>query len=143
VTISWVVNAVASTLGSKIAESFTEKLASWQKFAVAMIVCFIGLVVIGIDINLVTIWFYACLGFGRGWSSAMLMPAAQVYTPDDMQTSLISVVKSLCRLVYIPTCFVVNYVGDFNIRYSFWLTLAIFVVPAVVVTVKLKKLERM
>lgn len=142
VTISWVLNAVSETVGSKLAESHVEKLAYWQKFLIPMCAVSVGLAVIGCSVNLVTIWFYALIGLGRGWIAATLTPGAQNFVADDIQTSFLSLTKSLGRVLYVPLSFVINAVGDFDIRYSFLLTLGIFIVPTIVTTLKLRSFEK-
>jgi MFS family permease len=143
VTISWVINAAGWALGSKVAEVFVKKeLPYWQKFLIPMTTALVGLLVIGIDVNLVTIWFYALIGLARGWVSATLTAGAQKYVTNDMQTSFESLTKSLGRVMYIPLSFAVNFVGDFDIRYSFLLMVAIFVVATAIITPKLIRQER-
>lgn len=115
VSTAWALNAMASLLGARLATKFGFKLKDWQIFALPLVIMAVSMSIIGIHLNIITIWFYLLMGVVQGWTGATLIPLVQHYTCPEEQTSVISLTSIVGRLVYIPTSLLVGWVGDWQL----------------------------
>lgn len=115
VSTAWALNAMASLLGAQLATKFGFKLKDWQIFALPLAIMAVSMSIIGIHLNIITIWFYLLMGVVQGWTGATLISLVQHYTCPEEQTSVISLTSIVGRLVYIPTSLLVGWVGDWQL----------------------------
>ena len=139
VSFGWALSYAAAWLGSGLAARFVNRLAEWQIFAIPLGLTTLGLTLIGIDLNAVTIWFYLLLGITQGWTGATLMPQVQKHVDPSEQTSVVSFAKVIAQLIYIPAVWVIGLAADWQLNYSALMTLAIFLPAGIIILTKLKR----
>ncbi len=139
VSLGWALSYAATWLGAQLAARFVNRLAEWQLFAVPLGLTTLGLTLIGIDLNAVTIWFYLLLGITQGWTGATLMPQVQKHVDPSEQTSVVSFAKVVAQLIYIPAVWAIGLVADWQLNYSALMTLAIFLPAGIIILIKLKR----
>jgi len=115
VSTAWALNACASLLGARFATKYSLKLEDWQIFAIPLALMSLSMGIIGIHLNIFTIWCYLLMGVVQGWTGATLVPLVQRYARPEEQTSVISLAGIIGRLVYIPTSLLVGWVGDLQL----------------------------
>ena len=139
VSLGWALSYAATWLGAQLAARFVNRLAEWQLFAVPLGLTTLGLTLIGIDLNAVTIWFYLLLGITQGWTGATLMPQIQKHVDPSEQTSVVSFAKVIAQLIYIPAVWAIGLAADWQLNYSALMTLAIFLPAGIIILTKLKR----
>lgn len=115
VSVAWVLNALTCLLGARLAAKFGLRLKDWQIFALPLVLMSLSMGIIGVHLNIITIWFYLLMGVVQGWTGATLIPLVQHYTCPEEQTSVISLTSIVGRLVYIPTSLLIGLVGDWQL----------------------------
>ncbi|MDR1793849.1 MAG: MFS transporter [Erysipelotrichaceae bacterium] len=126
VSLGWALNTLANTIGSWLAQRLQRRMKEWQIFLFALLLPVIGLGVISIHLNLLTVWFYLLMGVTQGWTNATMLPLVQKYTKPSEETSVISLTRSVGQLLYLPTVWLVNKVADINIFYGIYASLVVF-----------------
>ena len=139
VSFGWALSYASAWLGSQFAVRFVNRLAEWQLFAIPLGLTTLGLTLIGIDLNAVTIWFYLLLGITQGWTGATLMPQVQKHADPSEQTSVISFAKVVAQLIYVPAVWAIGLVADWQLNYSALMTLTIFLPAGIIILTKLKR----
>lgn len=115
VSVAWALNALTCLLGARLAAKFGLRLKDWQIFALPLVLMSLSMGIIGVHLNIITIWFYLLMGIVQGWTGATLIPLVQHYTCPEEQTSVISLTSIVGRLVYIPTSLLIGLVGDWQL----------------------------
>lgn len=115
VSVAWALNALTCLLGARLAAKFGLRLKDWQIFALPLVLMSLSMGIIGVHLNIITIWFYLLMGVVQGWTGATLIPLVQHYTCPEEQTSVISLTSIVGRLVYIPTSLLIGLVGDWQL----------------------------
>lgn len=139
----WAINSLAVFTGARIAGSHAQKLREWQRFALPAVMSLITLLVLGTWVNILTIALYASLGFTRGWYAAVMSPMIQAHTPDDIQTTVMSVANSTARVLYIPLVWGIGALADISVSTALYGTFLVFAPLVLVSTLKLRQYERM
>ena len=142
VAMGWVANSVSATIGAKIGGRLIHSFNSWQKLAIATSLTMIALIIMSVHLSIVTIWLYSFIGAGQGFASATLKPLVQESAPDKNQSIIISIMKSFSQLIYIPTVWIINLVGNIDIRLTMIATIAIFAPMTLITIIKLRNLEK-
>lgn len=140
--IAWALNLAAVWLGAKLAERMGEDAHDWQLFGIGTAVFAVAAAVLSLEVNLITIVFYAGFGFTRGWFSAVMPPIVQKYTPDDMQSTVWSVGASVAQILYIPVIWSFGALGDLEPRTTVIGGLVLFVPLLALCTWKLWQFDR-
>lgn len=137
VSTAWALNALASLLGARLAAKFSLKLKDWQIFALPLTLMCMSMGILGIHLNIFTVWLFLLMGVVQGWTGATLMPLVQRYVLPEEQTSVISLTSIVGRLVYIPTSLLVGWVGDWQLARTPLVVLLCFVPIGLFLTTKL------
>lgn len=116
VSTAWALNALTCLLGARFASKYSLKLKDWQIFALPLALMCLSMGIIGIHLNVITVWFYLLMGIVQGWTGATLMPLVQRYVLPEEQTSVISLTSIVGRFVYIPTSLLVGWIGDLRLE---------------------------
>lgn len=140
--IAWALNLAAAWLGAKLAGRMGENTPDWQLFGIGAAVFAGAASVLSLEVNLITIVFYAGFGFARGWFSAVMPPIVQSHTPDDMQSTVWSVGASVAQLLYIPVVWAFGALGDLEPRATVIGSLVLFVPLLALCTWKLWQFDR-
>ncbi len=140
--VAWALNLAAVWLGSFLAERFADRCSEPKQFAVSAIVFGVCSAALLPDINLVTIWFYLGFGFVRGWTSSVIPPIVQRHTPNDIQSTVLSVAGSLRQAMYIPLVWGFVALGDISPQWSIAANLVVFAPILAIIYFKLRKFEK-
>ena len=139
VSMGWVINSVAAYLGTKLARRFAKKMADWQLFIVPIILVSTASVIMFFNLNIFTIWLYACFGIAQGWSAATMMPLVKEHVRAAEQSSIESLARVVAQLLYIGAVWAINRAADFDVRYALLATAIIFVPITIPIAIKLRK----
>ena len=139
VSMGWVINSVAAYLGTKLARRFAKKMADWQLFIVPIILVSTASVIMFFNLNIFTIWLYACFGIAQGWSAATMMPLVKEHVRAAEQSSIESLARVVAQLLYIGAVWAINRAADFDVRYALLATAIIFVPITIPIAIKLCK----
>lgn len=142
VSVGWVFNCIVATLATKLAQRYSVRMKDWQAFGLPVFVAVVGMTVMLIHFNIVTVWLYVCLGFCQGWVAATMPPMTQRYTAGERQTTMVSITGAIGRILYAPAGWIIGMAGNVNIKYTLLATLIIFVPLALITVVSLAKLEK-
>ena len=112
--VAWAINLALVWVGAQLARRYGGGLSDSRVLAIGVVVFAVSSAVLMVDVNLVTIVFYAGFGFVRGWYGAQLLPAVQHHTPADIQSTVVSVAASAAQLIYIPLVWGVGALGDIS-----------------------------
>ncbi|NCU30070.1 MFS transporter [Candidatus Saccharibacteria bacterium] len=140
--IVWSLNIAVAWCGTRLAKRFADDLMEWRQLLIGLSVFCVASVVLLIDVNLVTIAFYAGYGFVRGWFSSTLMPIVQNHASDDIQSTVSSIAGSVSKVFYIPLVWVIVALGETDPRLSVAGSLIVFVPLLLVATFNIRRLER-
>ena len=141
VAFGWILNYLTPILGSLFARKFKDCKFS-TKFILPFITVGIASIVLIYWTNIYTVWIFGLIGFSRGYYSVLLLPDIQNETPDKLQTSLISLISTICTLIYIPAVYIVNYFGNDNPIRSVKANLWVFYPIALIVYILLRKYDK-
>ncbi|MBP7760437.1 MFS transporter [Candidatus Saccharibacteria bacterium] len=137
--IGWILNLTAVWLGSHLAEQLPDSRSDPWRFAVGSVVFVVAALGLSITVSLATIWLYAGFGFVRGWFAATMTPIVQQHTPDDMQSTVMSIAGTVGNAIYIPLVWAMSALGDISPQWSVLGNLVLFAPLLVLVTYKLSK----
>jgi len=101
-----------------------------------------ALMIMSIHLSVFTVCLYVILGADFGWNCAVMKPMMQDLIPMDSQSTAMSLIDTLSRLFYIPLVWVVGIAGNSNIRLSMVATIMIFLPLVILITIKLRHLEK-
>ena len=140
VSLGWVLNFAMQTIGGKLSEKLIHLDVS-KMYAIPMIIEFAWMIIIIVHVNIVTVWLFALNGLVHGLARANLGTVLQNSAKDEVQTSVMSLASTCCRVLYIPLVAIVNYFG--NIQYTYALVCVCFVfIPFFIFNmIMLKKLK--
>ncbi|PKL31550.1 hypothetical protein CVV43_01620 [Candidatus Saccharibacteria bacterium HGW-Saccharibacteria-1] len=142
VAIGWIINSASATIGAKVGGRIVHSLNSWQKLAVSTSLTLIALIIMSFNLSIITIWLYSLIGASQGFASATLKPLVQEAAPGKNQSIIISIMKSLSQLIYIPTVWIISLAGNVDIRLTMVATIAIFAPLTLITIIKLHNLEK-
>ena len=140
VSLGWVLNFLMQTIGGKVSEKMIHFKIT-KMYAIPMLIAFSWMLIILIHLNIITVWVFALNGFVHGLVKANLGTALQETASNNVQTSVMSIASTFCRLVYIPVVYFVNYLGNIQYTYALAGTLIVFVPFFIINMMFLKKIE--
>lgn len=135
VSLVWAGNTLMAILGAHLASKYGKHLSDPILLAVPVILMTVSTLVMGLNLNIVTVWFYGLMGITQGWTAATMPPMVQHYTKASEQTSVLSLTKMLAQLLYIPVVWIIGYAADIELTYGLLVTTAIFL-PLGLISIK-------
>ncbi len=141
VSLGWILNYAMQIIGSKLSEKLMRFNTS-KKFIIPIFVEIAWMLVLIINTNIFTVWLFGLNGFVHGLISGNLMTSLQESTPNEVQTSVVSIASTAKRLLYIPLVYVMNYLGNIKLQYSLVGVCVVFIPLCSIMYYKLKKLEK-
>ena len=138
VSFAWAFNALMCIVGAHLASRFGKKLSDVALMAIPTTLMTFSMLIMGINLNVFTVWLYGLMGITQGWTAASLTPMVQKYAKPSEQTSVLSITKTLAQLLYIPVVWLVGYVSDFQLEYGLFVTVVIFLPLSLIIIKKLK-----
>lgn len=138
VSFAWAFNALTAVLGTRLAARFSHKLTDSQIMITPILLMTISMGVMGIHLNIITVWLYGIMGVVQGWSGATLIPMVQKHTKPSEQTSVLSLTKVLAQLLYIPAVWLIGVAADIRLEYGLFATIIIFLPLGLIIIKKLK-----
>ena len=126
VSAAWTINSMTCILGAWLATRFADRLSERGIFIVPLALTVLSMGVLGISLNIFTIWIYFLMGVVQGWTASTLLPMAQRYIRPSEQTSVVSLAKVAGQLLYIPIVWIIGFVADINLQLAPITTVAIF-----------------
>ncbi len=95
----------------------------------------ISTLIMGLNLNIVTVWLYGLMGITQGWTAATMPPMVQHYTKPSEQTSVLSLAKMLAQFLYIPIVWTIVRNVDIELTYGLPAAAAIFL-PLGLISIK-------
>lgn len=141
VALGWIMNYGAPILGSIFARKFKDSKFS-TKFLLPFITVGISSLILIINTNIFTVWLFSLVGFSRGYTKVLLIPELQKGTLDKYQTSLISLLDTVSRIIYIPAVYIINYFGNDNPINSLKVNLIFFIPVALLIYIFIRKYDK-
>lgn len=141
VSLGWVMNFFMQIIGGKIAQKMIH-LDFKKMYSIPILLELTWMMIIIIHVNIVTVWLFALNGMVHGLLKANTMTKLQESASNDIQTSVMSVASTFCRIVYIPLVYFVNYLGNIKLTYALVGVLIIFVPFYICNMIALRKLEK-
>ncbi len=141
VSMGWALNYLAQIVGSKVSEKMIHFKTS-NKFAIPFITEFAWIVILVLNTNIVTVWLFALNGFVHGLLEGSLITPLQEATKDEVQTSVMSVASTGARLLYIPLVYIINYLGNIDLKLALVGVIVILAPLSVITYISLKKIEK-
>ena len=141
VSLGWVMNFFMQTIGGRVSLRmihFKPKLM----YAIPMIIEFAWMIILLIHVNIVTVWLFALNGFVHGLVRSNLETILQESARNEVQTSVMSIRSTFCRLIYIPLVYFVNYLGNIQLTYALLGVCIVFIPLLIYDMVCLNKLEK-
>ena len=138
VSFAWAFNALMCIIGAHLASRFGKKLSDATLMAIPTALMTFSMLVMGINLNVFTVWLYGLMGITQGWTAASLTPMVQKYAKPSEQTSVLSITKTLAQLLYIPVVWLVGYVSDIQLEYGLFVTVVIFLPLSLIIIKKIK-----
>ncbi|MBR5647434.1 MFS transporter [Candidatus Saccharibacteria bacterium] len=139
VSLAWAFNAASAMVGAELARRFSHKLTDAQTLALPTALMVVSMLVMGINLNIITVWFYILMGIVQGWVAGTVSPMVQRYTKPSEQTSVLSLAMVISSLLYIPVVWLIGYVADMRLEYGLFATIAIFLPLSIITILKIKK----
>ena len=141
VSVGWVLNYLMQVVGAKISTRFIHSKVS-KRFITPVLLEFAWMAILSIHVNIVTVWLFALNGFVHGLLDGNMMTSLQETAKAEIQTSVLSVASTGARLLYIPLVYVINYLGNIDLRLALVGVCVIFLPFCMLTYVKLRKMER-
>lgn len=141
VSLGWVMNFLMQTIGGKIALRMIHFKPS-KMYAIPMLIEFAWMIVLIINVNIVTVWLFALNGLVHGLERANLETVLQESARNEVQTSVMSIRSTFCRLLYIPVVYFVNYLGNIKLTYALLGVCIVFIPIFIINMVFLIRLEK-
>jgi hypothetical protein len=135
VSFAWAGNTMMAILGAHLASKYGKRLSDPALLAVPVILMTTSTLIMGLSLNIFTVWLYGLMGITQGWTAATMPPMVQHYTKASEQTSVLSLTKMLAQLLYIPAVWVIGYAADIELAYGLLATTAIFL-PLGLISIK-------
>jgi MFS family permease len=140
VSLGWILNYTGTIIGSHIGEKLVNFKFS-NKFALPMVIAISWMTILGLNVNIVTIWLIALNGFVMGMARPVLLTNLQNSTKDELQASLVSIAATGSRLFYIPLVYVVNLIANNKPQMALIGVVVIFLPLSVITYINLRKIE--
>lgn len=140
--IAWALNIAVAWCGARLAERYADELMEWQRVLVGACAICVASFALMIDVNLVTVAFYAGYGFTRGWFGATLMPIVQSHASDDIQSTVSSIAGSVAKVLYIPLVWAIVALGEYDLRLSVAGSFFVFIPLLLLAMSKIRRFER-
>lgn len=138
VSFVWAFNSLMALLGAYLAGKFSHKLTDSQIMIVPILLMTISMGIMGIHLNIVTVWLYGLMGITQGWTGSTIIPMIQKHAKSSEQTSVLSLTKVLAQLLYIPVVWIIGVAADIHLEYGLFVTLIIFLPLGLIIIKKLK-----
>lgn len=143
VGFGWMLNLIASYIGSLLARRYGESLNEWQRFTMPMVAALTAMMILSIYVSLETVWLYAVLGFVRGWIIPVTKTMVQHEAPQMSLATVMSITDNAGHLLYAPLVAGVTLVGSVqDTRPVMMAMVAVFVPLVILTTYKLRYYER-
>ncbi len=126
VSFVWAGNTLMAILGAHLASKYGKRFRDPIALAIPLGLTTVSMLIMGLNLNIVTVWFYGLMGIVQGWTAATMPPMVQRYTKASEQTSVLSLAKMSSQLLYIPVVWVIGFVADIELTYGLLATIAIF-----------------
>lgn len=139
VSLAWAINAAIAMLGAELARRFSHKMSDSQILIVPAVLMSVSMLVMGININIVTVWLYGLMGIVQGWVAGTHSPMVQKHAKSSEQTSVLSLARVVSDLLYIPSVWLIGLAADIRLEYSLLTALAIFLPLSIIAIIKVKK----
>ena len=140
ISIGWGINFAMQIIGGKVSEKMI-KLKPSKKFAIPVIIEFSWLLLIFIHTNTITVWLFILNGFVRGMIESNITTSLQESANHKIQTSLMSIASTGCRLLYIPLVYFINYLGNIRLQLAL-LGVCIWFLPLTIISyIQLRRIE--
>ena len=140
-SLGWILSYFMQIIGGMLAQKFIH-LKTSKKFILPILLEITWMMVLVINTNIVTVWLFALNGLVQGLLGSNMMTALQESAKNEIQTSLISVASTGSRIIYIPLVYIINYLGNIKLEFSFLGVIFIFAPICLVIYSKLKKAEK-
>lgn len=140
VSLGWVLNSIMQIVGSKLAEKMVKFKVS-SSFAIPLLIEMAWIIILIVNTNIVTVWLFALNGLVHGLANGILITPLQQATPDEIQTSVMSIASTGARLLYIPLVYFINYLGNIKLQLGLLGVLIVFVPTGLILYRQLRKLE--
>lgn len=135
VSFMWAGNALMAVLGAHLASKYGKHQSDPVLLAIPVAMMTTSTLIIGLSLNIITVWFYGLMGITQGWTAATMSPMVQRYTKASEQASVLSLAKMLTQLLYIPVVWIIGYAADIELAYGLLATTAIFL-PLGILSIK-------
>lgn len=139
VSFAWAFNAIMCIVGAKLAGRYSKRLSDAKIMAVPIALMSVSMFIMGVHLNIFTVWLYGVMGITQGWTAATLAPMVQKHTKASEQTSILSITKTIAELLYIPAVWIIGRVADIKLEYGLFATLIIFLPLGLIIINKLKQ----
>ncbi len=139
VSIGWIINSLAMIFGSYLAKRFANKLPDWCVVTLPVACIAIAMFSLSVDINLITVVLYIVLSGARGWVAATFNPIVQEQVDLAEQTSMLSFVSTVGRIIYVPASLITGYVADIDLRFAPLATFVIFIPILTILIINFKR----
>lgn len=140
VSMGWILNYLMQILGGKISEKMIN-LKTSKKFIIPISIEIFWMLILIMKVNIITVWLFALNGFVQGLIGGNMATSLQESTKDEIQTSVMSVASTGCRLLYIPLVYIINYLGNINLKFALIGVCTIFFPLCLLSYINLKNIE--
>lgn len=138
VSLVWAYSSLMAILGAHLASKLSCRLKDHQIVTIASVLMTTSMLIMGINLNIVTVWLYGLMGLTQGWTAGTMSPMVQKYVKPSEQTSILSLTKVVAELLYIPAVWLIGIMADIKLEYSLFTSVAIFLPLSIIVIIKLK-----
>lgn len=142
VSLGWVLKQVMVIIGGKISETKMLKYRVSKRFAIPMLVQLSWIIILGIRMNIITVWLFALNGFVQGLVGGSLVAPLQISSDKKIQTSVMSMASTGARLFYIPMVYLSNYLGNIKLQLGLVGVAAIYLPICFAAYILLRKIEK-
>ena len=139
VSVGWVANYIAASVGALIARKHAAKLKDWQNFMIPILLVSTASLIMFFSLNIVTVWLYVLFGMAQGWSSATAMPMVKEFVSAKEQASVESLARVCAQLLYVVAVWIINRAADIDVHYALLATVVIFLPLAIPIAARLYK----
>lgn len=138
VSLVWAYNSLMAILGAHLASRHSHRLKDHQIVTTASVLMATSMLIMGVNLNIITVWLYGLMGLTQGWTAGTMSPMVQKYVKPSEQTSILSLTKVVAELLYIPAVWLIGIMADIRLEYSLFTSVAIFLPLSIIVIIKLK-----
>ena len=142
VSFGWVISEVSKYIGSKISIKMINFKVS-NKFLIPALIEMLWIFVLVFNTNIFTVWIFGLNGLVYGIYAGLLNVPLQEATEDEVQTSVMSIVSTGARILYIPLVYFINYLGNIKLQLALLGVAVVFIPLCALIYYKLRKLEKL